>query len=302
MSDSNLEELLRSPCEDGSDGDPDVMPWKFPVAAAILGALVMAIYVIFAIVTGPTEETESAAATVVGSEPVEATGFPSGYAAVTDDVALRADVMRTGSDGTTLFVSSVVKGGTDPASVAPVEVADWTVKSTGSEFTMVRQSAAQDLLSGVSVELGPVLDPDNATLIATLPGAVESADEQVTLPPDLPVVLSDYEIHPGDYVVVIEELVIGDGWGSMRWRLEGAIAAKVDVVVNFDGLEIPMYLAPSYAEPPLWGRSGEFQFVRDGQPVSAQKAPTGITVEFFVFVVTEAGESVEIPIGTVVGP
>ena len=114
-------------------------------------------------------------------------------------------------------------------------------------------------------------------------------------------------------MVVVEELVIGDGWGSMRWRLEGAVAAKVDVVVNFDGLELPFSLSASYDTPPsvgavtpplppLYGRAGETRLVGDGQPISAKNAPTGITVEFLVSVVTEAGESIEIPIGSVVGP
>jgi hypothetical protein len=51
--------------------------------------------------------------------------------------------------------------------------------------------------------------------------------------------------------------------------------------------------------PPLWNYSGETRLLRDGEPLSGSNAPTGITVEFSVSVVSEAGEEIEIPIGTV---
>jgi hypothetical protein len=161
------------------------------------------------------------------------------------------------------------------------------------------------------VELGTVFDPDIATVIATLPGTIEEAAYSVMLPPELPAVLRDYEIQLHDSVIVIDELVIENGWGSMRWHLDGGIAAKVDVVVAFDGARSPLSLVlPNAAPlsfrsvspplPPLWGRGGGTRLVRIGEILSDSNSPTGITVEFLVSIVTEAGESIEIPIGIVV--
>lgn len=309
MSDPSLEELLRSPYDDRSH-DQDAVAWKPPVVSAILGALVMAVYVIFAIVTGPTEDGETTTS-VLQVLPVEATGFPQGYAAVSNDVAFRADVMQVHTDGTMLYVSSVTRGGDDPASVAPIEVASWTVMTATDESVMMHQYAASGVLGGIAVELGTVFDPDIATVIATLPGTIEEAAESVTLPPDLPVVLRDYEIQLHDSVIVIDELVIENGWGSMRWHLERGIAAKVDVVVAFDGVRFPLSLvlphaaSPSFGLatpplPPLWSGGGEARLLHVGETLSDSNSPTGITVEFLVSIVTEAGESIEIPIGIVV--
>jgi hypothetical protein len=309
MSDPNLEELLRSPYDDRSD-DQDAVAWKLPVSAAILGALMMAVYVIFAIVTGPTEDGE-----IAGSDskrqPVEAAGFPQGYAAVSNDVAFRADVMRVYTDGTMLYVSSVTRGGDEPASVTPIDVAKWTVMTPTDESVMVHQFAATGVLGGIAVELGTVFDPNIATVIATLPGTIEEAAHSVTLPPELPAVLRDHEIQLHDSVIVIDELVIENGWGSLRWHLDGGIAAKVDVVVAFDGVRFPLSLVlphaapPSFAVatpplPPLWSSGGEARLLHVGEAFSDSNPPTGLTVEFLVSIVTEAGESIEIPIGIVV--
>jgi hypothetical protein len=112
-------------------------------------------------------------------------------------------------------------------------------------------------------------------------------------------------------VIVIDELVIENGWGSMRWHLDGGIAAKVDVVVTFDGVRSPLSLVLPYAAPPsfalatpplapLWSGGGETRLLHGGETLSDSNSPTGLTVEFLVSIVTEAGESIEIPIGIVV--
>ena len=311
MRDPKLENLLRSPYDDQSDR-PDAMAWKAPVGAAILGALAMSAYVIFAVIAGPTEDIDTTTS-VLQVQAVQATGFPQGYAPVSDDVAIRADMMRASANGTTLFVSSVTRGGDAPDSIAPVEFADWTVNSAGSEPVMLHQHAAKGVLGGIAVELGPVFDPENATLIATLPGTIEDTEDRVTLSADLPAVLSDHEIMLRDHVVVIDELVIENGWGSMRWHLEGGFAAKVEIVVTFEGVEFPLSLVPRYAAPPsfglgtpplppLWGRAGEVRLVRVGESLSESTAPTAIDVAFSVSIVTEEGESIAIPVGIVVGP
>jgi len=143
--DPKLENLLRSPYDDQS-ARPDAMAWKAPVGAAILGALAMSAYVIFAVVAGPTEDIDTTTS-VLQVQAVQATGFPQGYAPVSDDVAIRADMMQARANGTTLFVSSVTRGGDASDSIAPVEFADWTVNSAGSEPVMLHQHAAKGVLA-----------------------------------------------------------------------------------------------------------------------------------------------------------
>jgi hypothetical protein len=128
------------------------------VSAAIVGALLTAIYVIFTIVNAPTEDPDAVL-------------FPSGYVAVSSDVGVRGDVLRWDSRGTTVFISSVVRTGVDPDTVAPVEVASWKVTSAGGEAAMIRQSMSVATPGALTVELGPIPDADALTLTATLPGA-----------------------------------------------------------------------------------------------------------------------------------
>jgi hypothetical protein len=311
LNESNLGELMQSPYGDDGRDEPKEVPWKLPVGAAIVGALIMATLVILSIVNAPTAETESVAAFDVpaDTEPIRAVGFPQGYEPTTDDVAMRGDVMSTDSEGTTVFVSSVVTSGSDADGVSAVDVASWTVHTSRNEPVMLHQSSTRLALGAVTVEFSPVAVPDDATLIATLPGTIVSATDVLMLPREVPTTISNHRIEAENGVVVIDELSIGNGFGSMQWHLEGGIAAKVDVAVTFDGLEFPLSLVTPHAAPeglvpgigtlpPLWNHSGETRMLRDGEPLSGTNAPTGITVEFSVSVVSDAGDEIEIPIGT----
>jgi hypothetical protein len=310
MSDSSFEELLKSPYSDREPDDSDAIPWKPPVAAAIGGALVMATFLIYSIATAPDDPTAATTTTNVATEAiaVQATGFPPGYVAVSDDVAMRADVMRTDSNSTTFFVSSVTESGTDPESASAVDVVSWRVRSNGSEPSLLYQHSSRTALGGVTVDLSPVSDPLNAVLVATLPGTFEDVEDVLTLVPEVPTVVTDHRIAVGDAVVVVDELAIGNGYGSMRWHLEGGLAARVDVRVVFDGVQFPLVLLTPYNDdpdfargfgdiPPAWNPQGEITLLRDGEPLSDVNVPTGITVTFAVSVVSEAGEEIEFSIG-----
>jgi hypothetical protein len=146
------------------------MPWKIPVSAAVLGALVTAIYVIFTIVNAPTDDPDAPPAEIA----VESSAFPSGYVAVGRDVAMRGDVLRWSSGGITVFVSSVARGGLDPESVAPVEVTAWTLTSVGGEASMKRQSTAVTTPGSLTVDFNPISGAESATLTATLAATGES--------------------------------------------------------------------------------------------------------------------------------
>lgn len=312
MNDSNFEELLKSPYSNREPDDPDAIPWKPPVMAAIIGALLMATFIIYSIATAPDDLTASTTtSSASGAVAVEATGFPRGYVAVSDDVAMRIDVMHADSNSTTLFVSSVTEGGVDAESSSAVDVASWTVRSNGSEPSLQYQHSSRTSLGRITIDLSPVSDPHNAVAIATLPGTIESVEDVLTLPPHTPSTVTNHRIAVGDSVVVVDELDIGNGYGSMRWHLEGGLAAKVDVLVVFDGVQFPLVLLTHYNNdpelsvgfrgiPPPWNPQGEATLLRDGEPLSAANVATGITVTFDVSVVSRAGAEIEIPIRDVI--
>lgn len=311
MSDPNFEELLASPYSNRDPDDGVETPWKLPVAAAIVGALVMATFVIFSIVTAPDEELAASTTTATDERPpVLATGLPPGYGAVSDDVGMRVDVMRVDENSATLFVSSTVTSGTDPDSVQAVDVIGWTVRSAGTEPGLRYQHSSRTALGGVAVELSGVFDPDGI-VVATLPGTTVAAEDVLALPPDVPTVITDHRIAVGDATVIVDELFIGNGYGSIRWHLEGGLAAKLDVIVVFDGVAFPLALVTPYNNSeefggssghlaPPWNSGGETTLLREGEPLSDSNVPTGITVTFDASVVVDAGDEIEIPIGEVV--
>ncbi len=312
MSDPNFEELLQSPYSNRQPDSDEETPWKLPVAAAIVGALLTATFIVYSIATAPDDLLESTSSTVVALEgtPIEATGFPPGYVEVASGVAMRAEVMRTDSLSTTVYVSSVVESGTEAASVSPVDVASWSVTSTSAETAIEYQHSSRTALGGTTIELSPTLDLEHAVVVATLPGTIEDVDDVLTMSPDVPALATNHRIEIGDAAVVIDELSIGNGYGSILWHLEGGLAAKVDVVVTFDGVEFPLALVMPYNDTaefargdrhlaPPWNSVGGTTLVRVGEPLSGANSATGITVSFHVSVVADGGESIEIPIGVI---
>jgi hypothetical protein len=279
-----------------TDATTEEVPWKLPVAAAALGALLAAIYVIFTIVNAPTEPEVP-----VDDTAAESTAFPTGYVAVSSDVGMRVDVLRLDGRGTTAFISSVVRGGEAPGAIQPIEVAAWTVTSGGTEYSMLRQSMSAATPGAVTVALGPIPDAASTTLLtATLPGTVEGSDDVMILPAELPATVSGHRIEVGDDAVIVADLVIDDDGGWVRWNLEGGVAAKVEVVVSLDGLA---FAASGGRESsvPVWGTAGETQLVTVGAAQPESDDPAEITIELYVSVVTEPGHSIEIPIRSVVG-
>jgi hypothetical protein len=268
------------------------MPWKLPVSAAILGALVTAVYVIFTIVNAPTEDPDATADSSIS---------PSGYVAASGEVGMRADVLRRDGQGTTVFVSSVVSSGVDPGTTAPVEVASWELSSAGDGASMIGQSVASATPGAVTVEFIPISDGKPHVLTATLPGPIEEVDDVVTMLAGLPAAITDHRIEVGDHVIVVDDLVIDQQGGWMRWHLESGVAARLDVVVSIDGLAFSVSGDGSDTEPP-WNQRRSTQLLRVGSAPSESDSPFNIIVELYLSVVTAPGDSIEIPIGSVVGP
>jgi hypothetical protein len=275
-----------------SEPTTEEMPWKLPVSAAILGALVMAIYVIFTIVNAPTEDPDAAADTRT---------LPSGYVAATADVGMRADVLRLDSEGATVFVSSVVGGGIDPGTIAPIDVVSWELASASGSPSMIGQSVDAATPGAATVEFLPVPADGPYTLTATFPGMIEEVDDVLTISAGLPTTVVDHRIAVGDHVVVVDDLVIDEQGGWIRWHSESGAGAKLDVVVSIDGLAFAVSGDGSDMESP-WNQRRSMQLLRVGSAPSEPNSPLNITVELYASVVTAPGDSIEIPIGSVVGP
>jgi len=266
--------------------------WKLPVSAAILGALVTSIYVIFTIVNAPTEDPDATADSSI---------LPSGYVAADGDVGMRADVLRWDREGTTVFVSSVVSSGVDPGMTAPVDVASWVLVSADGSQSMIGQSVTSATPGAVTVEFRPVPAGGAYTLNAALPGTIEEIDDALTMSADLPTVITNHRFAVGDHVVVVDELVIDEQGGWIRWHLESGVAAKVEVVVSIDGLAFAVSGDGSDTEPP-WNQRRLMRLSRVGSAPTESDSPFSITVELYPSVVAASGDSIEIPIGYVVGP
>jgi len=279
-----------------SDEITEEMPWKLPVTAAMLGALLTVIYVIFTIVNAPSEEP----GVVPSDTGTEASGFPSGYVPVSGDVAMRGELLRWDGTGTTVFISSATRGGADPAAVAPIEVAAWSLTTIGGEAPMVRQSVSEATPGAVTVELNPVEDVDSFTLTAVLPGSIEDVEDVMSIPAEFPAAVTDHRIVVGDGAVLVVDMLIDADGGWMQWHLEGGVAAKLDVVVSVGGLAYATS-SDGTASARLWGLRDAVELVMVGGESSTFDASTDIDVEMSVSVVATPGDQVEVPIGSVVG-
>jgi hypothetical protein len=130
---------------------------------------------------------------------------------------------------------------------------------------------------------------------------IEEVDDLLTISAGLPTAVVDHRIAVGDHVVVVDDLVIDKQGGWIRWHSESGVAARLDVVVSIDGLAFAVSGDGSDAELP-WNQRRAMQLLRVGRAPSESDSPFSITVEFHPSVVTAPGDSIEIPIGSVVGP
>lgn len=299
-------DLLRSPYDpDDSVGTKaegaSELPWVPAVVAAALGAFLVGAFVVYAVVTGPVEEevlAEETSTTTMPAMPVEATGFPDGFVAVTDEIGARVVATDTSTGATRFAVSTVVAGNLDPADVEPLDVAFWIMDGGAADFVpMVGQYVTIGSLGNVTVEFPPMGSLEGSEIIPYLSsGRATSQTLTVDLDATVPQVLAGMMIDFGDgMVVVIDGLTIGDGWGWVEWSTQGG-AAIVDVIVTFEGTDDPgsdmideTRLASAHRQPPgffgvpvpppLYGFTGSASLVRVGEPLSSTNSPTAITVD-----------------------
>ncbi|GMR02713.1 MAG: hypothetical protein BMS9Abin20_1059 [Acidimicrobiia bacterium] len=250
-------ELLSSPYDpepDYSEGD-SAIPWRPPVIAAILGALAVATFTVYAIVTGPASEQEAdetVSTVVVASAPEKSDGLPPGYTPIAQDVGVRVEAVTTSPRATTFAVSSAVAGSADPSEVSPVDVAYWEIEGVGGVVPMVRQYGGAAAIPGdprhgasgistsptgnLTVEFPPDVTLTDARLLAYVADGVIERSKSIELPADTASEVTDVRIDMGaGTVVVIESLIVGDGWGHVTWRVDGGATARLDAIVSFVG-------------------------------------------------------------------
>jgi len=258
--DPNYDDSRRSPHDEASnipEGE-SVIPWKAPVIAAVLGALAVATFTVYAIVTGPALEevvdAPSSTALVVTIQE-RAEGLPPGYTPIAGEVGARVEAVTVSSRAARVAVSNAVIGSADPSEVTPIDVAYWELDGVDGVVPMIRQYGDDEVLASVrrpgasgwvvgltgnwTVEFPPDVAMEGATLLAYVVDGVVEMSTTVEVPPgargDVGVIRIDMG---GGVTFVVKPLVVGDGWGYITWRVDGGTTGrlKTDVsLVRADG-------------------------------------------------------------------
>ncbi|NHZ70375.1 MAG: hypothetical protein GWP18_01905 [Proteobacteria bacterium] len=233
------------------EGESEI-PWKIPVASAIVGALAVAIFVIYAIVVGPTAEdgldAESETPAVVTPEPSDS--LPGGYIRVTDQIGARVESIEVSSPGSIVAVSTAVPGSIDAVETPPLDVAYWEIVTPEGSTPMHEQYRWPGLAGPdggyISVAFPQGVTPSGDDLIVYVVKSVETHTAIVEVPRGSPTNLS---IDLGDgRSVVVDSMVITPHGGSVAWRTEGGMTARVDAIVTLATTNGPaVTLTPEYA-------------------------------------------------------
>jgi hypothetical protein len=286
------------------EGESDI-PWKPPVIAAILGALAVGIYVIYAIVTGPSIEDD------VVPDP------PSGYVPVTGTVGARVERVTSTPTLTHIAVSTTANAaGDDPSDVFPFDIAYWDLRTPSGPVPMQGQYRWPALV-GTGGELLSVTFPaDTPTaegeLVAYAARSVVGAVREIELPSGLPQTVNDVRIDLGEgVIVVIESLTIDEYGGYVEWKVAEGTSARVDVIVRFvDADESPIddtILVPDYAgryladleavgvSPLPYAFGSQYRLERFGDALDGEPS-TMAMVEIRVEAVTSVANPVALPL------
>ena len=314
MNERDLEHLAESsydPERERDEGESEI-PWKPPVIAAILGALVVGVYVIYAIVTGPSVESDESPPVTTVAAPQPSDAFPPGYVQITDEVGARVESVTSTPAATVVAVTTAVPGSIDPKKVRLLEVAYWELTTPSESLEMQGQYRWPGLVGNdggyVTVQFAPGAATVGGELVAYAVESVVDESQTLDLAADLPARVTDYRIDVGDGpVIVVDSLTIDEDGGYVQWRVEGGLTARLDVVVRFlgtsasgidDTLLIPEYADPFSLDPELtevsplpYAFGSQYRLVRSGVPIDGT-APMGIVVEFRASAVTSVVDPV----------
>ncbi len=296
------------------DGESEI-PWKPPVIAAILGALLVAVYVVYAIVTGPGPD--DVVSTTPG--PAPSTVFPPGYVEVANRAGARVESIISTETSTIAFLSTSVPGSTDPAAIPPLEVAFWELSTASGSVSMTDQyrwPGASGSDGGSLTVVFPAVDTGSAadaSIVAHPVLSAGTASLTIDAPTTLPVELNDVRIAVGGDAVVIDTLTVDADGGYVQWRAEGDMPARVDTIVTFEGTAtgdagdavlLPIHLGAFLVDPVAFSEpvpvaytfASRDRLVRSGAEPDPARPPTGVTVEFRVALVDAVADPVSLTV------
>ncbi len=287
------------------------IPWKPPVIAAVVGAVLVAAFVIYAVVSGPAEDPEADAA-----RPVPSQDLPPGYQPMhdgssrSDDVGLKMESVERSGGSTTVVVSAAVSGMADPAQLAPPDVAYWEIGPEGDRTTMDHQIASPDAPGTTTIVFPREVVPSEAVVVAhpvleTASARMEIAIEPEKIAQDIP-----FSLEVGSDRALSGRIRIGDGWGAVEWGAPNGSVGRLDVAVTFEGTENPaadmmdpIRLVPAFdstaARPgtvitprPLWAFGGAYGLHGDGRLLADGGEATAIVIELTGEIVAETSAPV----------
>ena len=285
------------------------IPWKPPVIAAILGALAVAAFVIYAIVSGPVDEPGSDDLFVPLAPSAD---VPAGYTLLgsDSDVGVRVESVTRVGGSSIVVVSSAVEGTTDPAVSPPPDVAYWELGPDGARIMMGAQIASDDAAGTTTILFPGEAIPSETFVVAYPMEAIASAGTEIEVSPDTigePIAFV-VDIEPG--VAITGRVTVGDGWATVEWNAPDGLVATLDVEVTFVGTENPaadvsepIRFVPAYDSAlgrpgttvipkPLYGFGGSYALYGDGRSLTEGSEATAIVIGLEGTVVTETGEPV----------
>ncbi len=291
------------------DGGESEIPWKPPVISAILGALAVAAFVIYAIVSGPVDEPGSDDPFV---PPAPSADVPAGYTLLRSDgdVGVRVESVTRSGGSSIVVVSSAVEGTTDPAASPPPDVAYWELGPDGARTMMGAQIASDDAAGTTTILFPGEAIPSEAFVVVHPMEAIASAGAEIEVAPAMigePIAFV-VDIEPG--IAITGQVTVGDGWGTVEWKAPDGLVATLDVEVTFVGTQNPaadvsdpIRLVPAYdpalARPgtiiipkPLYGFAGSYTLYGDGRSLTESGEATSIVIGLEGTVVTETAEPV----------
>lgn len=297
------------------DNDGTDIPWKPPVIAAIIGALLVAAFVIYAIVNGPVDDPEADA---FAAQAVPSKDLPPGYVPLLDSVTQRDSVgikvesMDTDGGLTTVVVSSAVPGTSDPAQFAPPDVALWELGPEGNRVVMEAQFAFGNAPGMTTIVFPTEVIASDMIVVAHPVIGSTGAMQEIEVGPEMigQEIPFTFELEPGTVITGI--VIVGDEWGSVAWTSPDGMYAKLDVAVRFEGTENPSADVPgpirfvpthdpslsrqgSVITPrPLWSRGGGYGLYGNGRSFVEAGELTSIVLELTGTVVTRTDVPVEL--------
>jgi hypothetical protein len=239
--------------------DQEAVGWKAPVAAAIVGALLVGAFVVYSIVAAPTDEAFA-----------------------------RIDGTMSSGGTATFFVSTNLDGvATEPPGV---EVAEWVIEDRSGESMLGFQYRGGASPESITV-VAPDLQPSDATNLVAKIAEDVAVQEHVVDGIDLaePLLLEGHVVPLGGASsLIVDRLSIESGYGWVEWHTEGDISVRVETEVQM-GEET---LIPDWSVVPLLNRRGSSRLIPS--VVAATDGESGVV--FRIFVPTVVSNQVVLPV------